>query len=71
VNVLARVQLEAPLLRVLELTMCRSYYALADPAKIDQATGYVEEGLCKIAEVQRHLATFRGWYVSIDNVMGM
>lgn len=52
--------LVAPLIRLFENSLCLRHYGF--PA------GGVEEGLCKIPEVQRPLATIRGWKSMFDTL---
>jgi hypothetical protein len=51
---------EVPVLRLFELSVCRTYYAAHNPALIG-AYGDVSESLCKIPEVQAALANLMGW----------
>lgn len=48
-----------PLNRVIELGYCRDYYQEHNPSLIGPG-GEVEEGLCKVTEVQQNLAKLYG-----------
>ncbi len=54
--------LVAPLIKLFENSLCLSYF--------DFPVGGVEESLCKISEVQRPLATIRGWKSAFDTIPG-
>ena len=54
--------LVAPLIRLYENSLCLSYFEF--PA------GGVEESFCKIEEIQRPLATLRGWKSMFDTIPG-
>lgn len=58
----AEIILVAPLLRLFENSLCLSHYGFPD--------GGIEEPLCKIQEVQRPLATIRGWKSTFDTIPG-
>ncbi|KAF2128273.1 hypothetical protein P153DRAFT_386400 [Dothidotthia symphoricarpi CBS 119687] len=47
---------KAPLLRMVELNLCRSYYETQDP-KVISPNGDVDERFCKVLPVQKELAT--------------
>ena len=55
--------LVAPLIKLYENSLCLSYF--------DFPTGGVEESLCKIPEIQRPLATIRGWKSMFDTIPGI
>jgi hypothetical protein len=55
--------LVAPLIRLFENSLCLSYF--------DFPPGGVKEALCKIPEVQRPLATIRGWKSMFDTIPGL
>jgi hypothetical protein len=55
--------LMAPLIRLFENSLCLSYF--------DFPAGGVEESLCKIPEIQRPLATIRGWKSMFDTIPGI
>jgi MFS family permease len=52
--------LRAPLMRILEEIICRSYYESTTPVRIDLSIP-IPEGECKIPFVQSKLAMLRGW----------
>jgi hypothetical protein len=54
--------LVAPLIKLFENSLCLSHFGFPD--------GGVEESLCKIPEIQRPLATIRGWKSMFDTVPG-
>lgn len=54
--------LVAPLIKLFENSLCLTYYNFP-------ADG-VEEALCKIPEIQRPLATIRGWKSMFDTIPG-
>lgn len=54
--------LVAPLLRLFENSLCVSHYGFPE--------GGVPESMCKIVEIQRQLATIRGWKSTFDTIPG-
>ncbi|KAH8795064.1 hypothetical protein F5882DRAFT_426644 [Hyaloscypha sp. PMI_1271] len=52
--------LVAPLIRLYENSLCLSYF--------DFPAGGVEESFCKIEEIQRPLATLRGWKSMFETI---
>jgi hypothetical protein len=54
--------LVAPLIKLFENSLCLSHF--------DFPAGGVEESLCKIPEIQRPLATIRGWKSMFDTIPG-
>jgi hypothetical protein len=54
--------LVAPLIKLFEESLCLNYYQFPN--------GGVEEHLCKIPEIQRPLATIRGWKAMFDTLPG-
>lgn len=50
---------QLPLNRAVERRLCREYYDTHDPAAIDP-DGSIDEGLCKVNEVQQGLAWVLG-----------
>ena len=54
--------LVAPMIRLFENSLCLSYF--------DFPVGGVEEAMCKINEIQRPLATIRGWKSMFDTIPG-
>lgn len=56
--------------RLLELGVCREYHREHDPSLVDD-NSYVQERLCKLAEVQQRLAHLRGYYSALDSVVGL
>lgn len=61
---------EVPKLRMLELSLCRDYYAAIDPSVIGR-DGSVPEHLCKVPEIQSALATMRGILGMIEGIPGL
>jgi hypothetical protein len=61
---------EVPKLRMLELSLCRDYYAVIDPSVIGR-DGSVPEHLCKVPEIQGALATMRGILGMIEGIPGL
>ena len=59
-----------PKIRLLEAKLCRKYYESTEPPIVSLAKGDVEEKLCKIPEIQAHLASIRGWQVIWDAIPG-
>ena len=59
----------APQLRLFESIVCRHYYKLQDPGKIDRY-GQVPEHLCKINSVQDEIAFLDGYQMLFDNIPG-
>jgi hypothetical protein len=49
---------QLPLNRVIERRLCREYYAEHDPAQ--GSDGPIDEGLCKIEQVQQSLGSIQG-----------
>ncbi|KAI1119891.1 major facilitator superfamily domain-containing protein [Nemania abortiva] len=61
----------APEVRLLENAVCRAHYRVADPCVIGlPPSAYVDESLCKIDEVQVHLAYLRAWKRWCDTLPG-
>ncbi|EFY88025.1 MFS transporter, putative [Metarhizium acridum CQMa 102] len=61
----------APEVRLLEMTVCRAFYALRDPSVIGPPPlGYVDESLCKVADIQVSLAYLRAWKRCLDSIPG-
>ncbi|KAG8415735.1 hypothetical protein J3459_011837 [Metarhizium acridum] len=62
----------APEVRLLEMTVCREFYALRDPSVIGPPPlGYVDESLCKVADIQVSLAYLRAWKRCLDSIPGL
>ncbi|KAF5599390.1 major facilitator superfamily transporter [Fusarium pseudoanthophilum] len=61
---------EVPKLRMLELGLCRDYYAATDPSVIGR-DGSVPEHLCKVREIQSALAKMRGILGMIEGIPGL
>ncbi|KAF4950153.1 hypothetical protein FSARC_13296 [Fusarium sarcochroum] len=61
---------EVPKLRMLELGLCRDYYAATDPSMIGR-DGSIPEHLCKVREVQSALARMRGILGMIEGIPGL
>ncbi|KAF5650052.1 major facilitator superfamily transporter [Fusarium sp. NRRL 52700] len=61
---------EVPKLRMLELGLCRNYYAVTDPSVIGH-DGSVPEHLCKVHEIQSSLAKMRGILGMIEGIPGL
>lgn len=61
----------APEVRLLEMTVCRALYAPRDPGVIGPPPlGYVDESLCKVADIQVSLAYLRAWKRCLDSIPG-
>ncbi|KID72724.1 MFS transporter, partial [Metarhizium brunneum ARSEF 3297] len=61
----------APEVRLLEMTVCRAFYAPRDPGVIGPPPlGYVDESLCKVADIQVSLAYLRAWKRCLDSIPG-
>jgi hypothetical protein len=58
-----------PSLHLLELRYCRRYYSEHNPRLIDSA-GNIPERFCKLQEIQEDLAAMRGWFGSIEGLIG-
>lgn len=61
--------LVAPLLALFERSICASYYAQHDPSLVGPG-GWVGESHCKLAAIQKDLATVRGWKSFFDTLPG-
>ncbi|KAF4435233.1 MFS transporter [Fusarium acutatum] len=61
---------EVPKLRMLELGLCRNYYAATDPSVIGR-DGSVPEHFCKVHEIQSALAKMRGILGMIEGIPGL
>ncbi|RTE68955.1 hypothetical protein BHE90_016667 [Fusarium euwallaceae] len=61
---------EVPKLRMLELGLCRDYYAATDPSVIGR-DGSVPEHLCKVHEIQSALAKMRGILGMVEGISGL
>ncbi len=61
---------EGPKLRMLELAVCRDFYAAHDPSVIDN-NGNVAEQRCKIPEIQSALAKLRGIMAKMEAIPGL
>ncbi|KAF5593540.1 major facilitator superfamily transporter [Fusarium subglutinans] len=61
---------EVPKLRMLELGLCRDYYAATDPSVIGH-DGSIPEHLCKVHEIQSALAKMRGILGMIEGIPGL
>ena len=60
---------KTPLLRIIELNICRSYYQSHNPSVI-RSDGFVDEEWCKIFPVQQKLATTNGYNVFFSAILG-
>lgn len=60
----------APKVRLFELGLCREYFQVHDPAII-RPDGSVAEADCKIVEIQRGLAFFKGWLSLFESLPGI
>ena len=60
---------KTPLLRIIELDICRSYYQIHNPSVI-QDGGFVDEEWCKIFPVQQKLASINGYNVFFSALLG-
>jgi hypothetical protein len=58
-----------PSLHLLELGYCRRYYSEHNPGLID-SVGSIPERFCKLQEIQEDLALMRGWFGSIEGLIG-
>jgi hypothetical protein len=58
-----------PSLHLLELGYCRRYYSEHNPGLID-SVGNIPERFCKLQEIQEDLASMRGWFGSIEGLIG-
>ena len=59
----------APMQRLLESSICRSYYLEHDPSMVS-SDGSVDEKFCKVRQVQTELAMIRGYLSMFDNAPG-
>lgn len=59
----------APSLRLIEQGVCRDYYKVVDPSVI-APNGDVDEGLCKLSEIQQNFARFRGLLGALSPIPG-
>lgn len=57
-------------LPLLEQSVCRSYYLIHDPSIIGK-DGSIPEMRCKIIEIQKELASLRGWAEFFIDFSGM
>jgi MFS family permease len=62
--------IKAPLMRLLEDVICRSYYESAEPPSIDLSIPIPEEN-CKLPGVQSQLAMLKGWDTVISCIPGL
>ena len=60
---------KTPLLRIIELNICRSYYQTYRPDVI-HPDGFVDEKWCKIMPVQQQLASINGYNIFFTALMG-
>ena len=60
---------KTPLLRIIELNICRSYYQNHNRNLINP-DGFVQEKWCKIIPVQQELATVNGFYNFFATLIG-
>lgn len=60
----------APQLRMLELGVCREFYATHDPSVID-GNGDIPEHLCKLSSIQSSLAKMRGIMAALEAIPGI
>ena len=60
---------EVAKIRMLELGLCRDYYADVDPGVV-QPDGSIPEVLCKIDSIQSRLANFRGYFAFLQGLPG-
>lgn len=61
---------EAPRLRMLELGLCREYYAVHDPSVIGD-NGGIPERLCKLPQIQSSVAKMRGIMAMMEAIPGL
>lgn len=62
---------EATMLRMLELSVCRKYYAIHDPDAVGDDNTYIPEHLCKLPDIQSNLAQMRGLLSFLEAVPGL
>lgn len=62
--------LRAPLMRILEGIICRSYYESTMPLGMDLSLP-IPEGKCKVPFVQAELAMLRGWDMTFSCIPGI
>jgi hypothetical protein len=58
-----------PSLHLLELGYCRRHYSEHNPGLID-SVGDIPERFCKLREIQEDLASMKGWFGSIEGLIG-
>jgi hypothetical protein len=61
---------EAARLRMFEMSVCRDYYAIHDPSRIDNH-GHIPEQLCKLQPIQSSLARMRGFINMLEAIPGL
>lgn len=61
---------EAARLRMFEMSLCRDYYAIHDPSRIEY-DGHVAEQLCKLQPIQSSLARMRGFINMLEAIPGL
>ena len=54
----------APVLRLVELTVCREHFSVHDPSVIGP-DGYIDEETCKVDSIQRKVA----WLFTLDELL--
>ena len=62
----------APLVRLLEDVICRSYYESSEPSGLDFDLSLpIPEGKCKLPWIQSELAMLRGWDSIVSCIPGL
>ena len=59
----------APLLRIIELNLCRSYYQSHNP-RVIAPDGDMDERLCKVFSIQKDLATINAYSIVSSALVG-
>lgn len=61
---------EPPKIRIYEANLCVRYYERNDFSKV-RPDGSVDEALCKVNEIQQHVAMVFGWQDTFDAIPGI
>ena len=61
---------EPPKIRIYEANLCVRYYERNDVSKV-RPDGSVDEALCKVNEIQQHVAMGFGWQDTFDAIPGI
>ncbi|KAF8534231.1 hypothetical protein BDD12DRAFT_431897 [Trichophaea hybrida] len=70
ISSLSRTFCDTPLLQILELNVCRTYYRANEPTVVGP-DGWVPEEVCKIPQVQSRLSSLIGWNGFCVAVVGL